>query len=73
MGLPTDLWTCQRVARVIKKELDAQYDLEHVSRILKAMRFSYQKPAKRARERGDRAVEEFLPSYGPALNPVEHV
>lgn len=55
-GFPTDRWTRQRVAQVIKQEFAIQYHPGHVSRILKAMQFSCQKPAKRARKRKERAA-----------------
>ena len=66
-GFPTDLWTCRRVAQVIKNEFDTQYHPGHVSRILRAMRFSCQKPAKRAREHDDRAAQEFRNKTWPVV------
>jgi transposase len=66
-GFPTDLWTCGRVAQVIQKEFDAQYHPGHVSRILHAIEFSCQKPAKQARERDDRAAEEFRNTTWPLV------
>jgi len=55
-GFPTDRWTRQRVTQVIQQEFAIQYHPGHVSRILKAIRFSSQKPPKRARKRNDRAA-----------------
>jgi len=55
-GFPTDHWTRQRVAQVIQQEFDIQYHPGHVSRILKAIRFSCQRPAKRARKHKERAA-----------------
>lgn len=58
-GYPTDLWTCQRVAEVIKETFDVSYHPGHVSRILHGLGFSCQKPARRARERDEAAAEQF--------------
>lgn len=58
-GYPTDLWTCARIAEVIKQEFGIDYHPGHVSRILHSIGFSCQKPAVRARERDEAAAEEF--------------
>jgi transposase len=43
-GFKGEVWTCQRVARVIKREFGVGYHPAHVSRILKRLGFSLQKP-----------------------------
>ncbi len=58
-GFPTDLWTCDRVAEVIRKEFGIQYHSGHLSRILRSMGYTPQKPKTEARERNPKAAEEF--------------
>jgi transposase len=55
-GFPTQRWTRQRVAQLIQQEFGIQYHPGHVSRILKAIGFTSQKPAKRAGKRHERAA-----------------
>lgn len=58
-GYPTDLWTCDRVAEVIRQEFGISYNSGHLSRVLRAMGYSCQKPTRRARERNPAAAEQF--------------
>ena len=58
-GFPTDLWTCERVAAVVKREFDVSYHPSHLSRILHDMGFTPQKPTRRAREHDEAAADEF--------------
>jgi transposase len=47
-GFPTDLWTCPRVAQLIQRRFGIRYHPDHVCRLLHALGFSPQKPARRA-------------------------
>src|SRR4029450_9386059 len=42
-GFRGEVWTCERVAEVIRKEFGVSYHPAHVSRLLKALRHSLQK------------------------------
>lgn len=55
-GFPTDLWTLERVARVIEREFGVQYHPRYVWHILTGMGWSAQKPERRARERNEEAI-----------------
>lgn len=48
-GFRGELWTCSRVAQVIQREFGVQYHPAHVSRILKALGWTPQKPIRRAK------------------------
>ena len=50
-GFRGEVWTCERVAIVICKEFGVSYHPAHVSRLLKALRQSLQKPQRRANQR----------------------
>ena len=56
-GFETDLWTLPRVATVIKRLTGVQYHPGHVWRILGAMDWTLQRPARQARERNPEAVQ----------------
>lgn len=59
-GYPTDLWTCPRVTDVIYRTFNVRYHAAHVSRILHAMRWSPQKPERRAKERDEKAIANWV-------------
>src|SRR4030042_4608760 len=50
-GYRTELWTTQRIADVIEKNLGVRYHRDHVGRLLRQMGWSHQKPERRAVER----------------------
>src|SRR4051795_2441406 len=56
-GFRGEVWTCERVAEVIRKEFGVSYHLAHVSRLLKKLRLSLQKPSPRANQRDEEAIE----------------
>jgi transposase len=58
-GFRTDLWTCRRVAQVIRDRFGVTYHPDHVGRILHALGFSQQKPQRRARQRDEAAIEKW--------------
>lgn len=66
-GFRGDVWTCERVATVIRKEFGASYHPAHISRLLKALRLSLQKPARRANQRDEEAVERWKEERWPSL------
>lgn len=55
-GFATDLWTLERVARVIAQEFGVTYHPGHVWYILRGLGWSTQKPERRARERDEEAI-----------------
>ncbi|HEY1257143.1 MAG TPA: winged helix-turn-helix domain-containing protein [Terracidiphilus sp.] len=52
-GFATNLWTLSRAAAVIERSTGVHYHPGHVWKILAAMEWSLQRPAKRARERNE--------------------
>ncbi|MGH7750819.1 MAG: winged helix-turn-helix domain-containing protein, partial [Candidatus Dormibacteria bacterium] len=66
-GFSTDLWTLARVAAVIERTAGVQYHPGHVWRVLRSMGWSLQRPARRARERDDAAVQSWLREDWPRL------
>ncbi len=59
-GWTTDLWTAERVTRLIHKHFGVDFHPEHVRKILKQrLGWTSQKPQRRARERNDKEVERW--------------
>jgi len=58
LGYETPLWTCDRVAHLIQEEFDVQYHSGHVWKILRQLNWSPQRPAGRALERNEPAIQQ---------------
>jgi transposase len=56
-GWPTQLWTAARAADLIERHFKVSFHPEHVRKILKRrLRWTSQKPQRRARERDEAAI-----------------
>jgi transposase len=66
-GFGTALWTLKRVRVFIEREFGVRYSEVHVWRLLGQMGFSSQKPARRALERDEVAIEAWKKRTWPAL------
>lgn len=66
-GFRGDVWTCERVAKVIQKEFGVSYHPAHVSRLLKKLRLSLQKPQRQANQRDEEAIERWKEERWPEL------
>src|SRR5918999_3143968 len=67
-GFRGQVWTCGRIAAVIRLACGLTYHPSHVGRLLKAMRWSLQQPARRARQRDEAAMARWRQETWPALN-----
>jgi transposase len=59
-GFDTDLWTCPRVAELIKRRFGIEYHVDHVGRMLHDLGWSAQKPARRAVERDEQEIRRWI-------------
>jgi transposase len=66
-GFRGALWTRGRIAAVIHVEFGIAYHPRHVGRLCKAVRWSPQKPARRARQRDEAAIAQWREQTWPAL------
>lgn len=66
-GYPTELWTLRRIADVIARCSGVRYHPGHVWRLLHAMGWSRQRPARRAAERDEGKVQLWLNERWPEL------
>src|ERR687885_1348855 len=55
-GFETERWTLRRIAALVRREFGVDYHPRYLERPLKALGFSVQRPATRARERDERAI-----------------
>ena len=66
-GFRTDLWTCGRVAQLVRKRFRVSYHPDHLGRILHDLGFSPQKPRHVAREQDAEAVERWRREDWPRI------
>ena len=66
-GFRGEVWTCERVAEVIRREFGVRYHPAHVSRLLKKLRLSLQKPQRLADQRDEAAIERWKEQRWPGL------
>ena len=66
-GFRGELWTCARVAAVIQQEFAVAYSRAHVSRLLKALNWTPQRPIERASQRDEAAIAVWRAERWPLL------
>lgn len=66
-GFRTGLWTLPRVALVIQRLTGVAYHPGHVWKILREMAWTLQRPAKRARERNEKQIRQWISTRWPAV------
>lgn len=66
-GFCGEVWTCLRVREVIRREFGVQYSSAHVSRLLKRLGWSPQKPMVKATQRDEAAIQKWREERWPVL------
>jgi transposase len=66
-GYPTDLWTLKRVAEVIREEFGYRYSLPGIWSVLRDLGFSAQVPLRRALERDEPYIQNWVRSTWPSI------
>jgi transposase len=66
-GFRADVWTCERVGEVIRRRFGVRYHPAHVSRLLRPLGLSIQKPKCRANQRNEEAIEHWKEETWPEL------
>lgn len=66
-GFRGKVWTCARVAELIRRQFGVRYHPAHVSRLLKSLGLSLQKPQRRAYQRDQEAIERWKEKRWPEL------
>jgi transposase len=66
-GFRGKVWTCARVAELIRRQFGVGYHPAHVSRLVRALGFSLQKPERRAYQRDEEAIRRWKEERWPEL------
>ncbi|SRR5258708_5087293 len=66
-GFRGKVWTTERVAAMIKKQFGVSYHPAHMSRLLKRIKYSLQKPVERASQRNEEAIATWKTQRWPEL------
>ena len=66
-GFEGNVWTTKRIAAVIRREFGVRYHRAHVSRLVRALGVSLQKPVARAHQRNEAASARWRSERWPAL------
>ena len=59
-GFDTELWTCPRVQLLIRRKFGVDYHVDHLSRVLRELDLTPQRPKTRPVERDEDAIDEWL-------------
>lgn len=66
-GFPTELWTLPRIAQVIRTQTGVRYHPGHVWKLLRALHWTLQRPARRAQERDEATIRRWVRTRWPAV------
>jgi transposase len=66
-GFATNLWTLPRIASVIEKETGVKYHPGHVWKLLGQLNWSLQRPARRAKQRNEEGILQWVKKTWPAI------
>ena len=67
LGYETPLWTWDRVGHLIQEEFGIRYHSGHIWKILRQLNWSPQRPAGRALERNEEAIEYWKRKTWPTI------
>lgn len=71
-GFATELWTCPRIVEMIRNHFGVHYHVDHVGRLLRAMGWRPQKPTRRAVERDEKAIANWVKNDWPRVKKTPH-
>jgi transposase len=66
-GFRTNLWTTARMAELIQREFGVQYHRDHIGRLMHSLKWSPQKPERRALERDEKAIRRWKQKDWPRI------
>ncbi len=66
-GFQTDLWTCPRVAKLIQSSFGVRYHVDHIGRLLHSLGWSPQKPQRKAVERNEEQIQQWIKVDWPRI------
>jgi transposase len=66
-GFASGLWTCPRVADLIRNRFGIAYHVRHVPRVLRSLGWTPQKPTRKAVERDEEAIRRWVKQDWPRV------
>lgn len=66
-GFESDLWTCPRIARVIRQRFGIRYHVDHIGRLLRSLGWTPQRPTRRAWERDEAGIQRWIKQDWPRI------
>jgi transposase len=66
-GYTTQLWTAERIQRLVLERFGTRYHVNHVPKLLRQCGWSYQRPTGRARERDETEFRRWLRHEWPRI------
>lgn len=66
-GYATELWTLPRIGKLIQQRFGVTYHEGHVWHLMRRLGWSCQKPAKRAKERDEEAIQAWVKQCWPRI------
>jgi transposase len=66
-GFATDLWSCTRLAELIRQEWGITFNARYLSRWLQARGFSLQRPVRVPQERDPRVLAAWVQAHWPRI------
>jgi len=66
-GFEGDLWTCPRVAQVIRQRFGIRYHVDHIGRLLRSLGWTPQRPTRRAWERDEEGIRRWIKQDWPRI------
>src|SRR5258708_38914011 len=66
-GYHTNLWTTARIARLIEEEFRVDDHPNHIGRVMHRLKWSHQKPERRAIERNEKEIEQWKRRQWPRI------
>lgn len=66
-GYATQLWTLPRIANLIEKHFGIRYHPGHVWRVMMGLKWTWQKPERRATQRDEEAIERWKKYQWPRI------
>ena len=64
---PTDNWTRERIAALIEQQFSVHYHPAHISKLMRRLGFTLQKPQRRSFKKDEKAVQKWRSKTLPAL------
>jgi transposase len=66
-GYRTNLWTTARIAELVQRKFGVQYHRDHVGRLMHSLKWSPQKPERRALERDEKVIARWEQKDWPRI------